>query len=354
MAKPASMAVKLSSLSDLKTLGFDDIIDVRAPSEFAEDHVPGAINLPVLSDAERAQVGTIYVQQDSFLARKIGAAMVSRNAAAHLEGPLADREGGWRPLVYCWRGGQRSGSFASILSQIGWRVELVDGGYKSYRKLVVAALYETPISLQIILLDGGTGSGKTALLQALRGQGAQVLDLEGMAEHRGSLLGGFSGGQPSQKMFESRLAGALSALDPTQPVYVEAESNKIGNLLIPPSLWAAMQTAPALKISAPLQVRAAFTVSHYADLTQDLTELRNRLAPLHVFHGAAQMAEWDKMIEARAFEELAASLIERHYDPRYTKSAARRDRVVTEVAVPRLDAETLDATAVKIKAMHAR
>ena len=178
------MAVKLSSLSDLKTLGFDDIIDVRAPSEFAEDHVPGAINLPVLSDAERAQVGTIYVRQDRFLARKIGAAMVSRNAAAHLEGPLADREGGWRPLVYCWRGGQRSGSFASILSQIGWRVELVDGGYKSYRKLVVAALYDAPISLQIILLDGGTGSGKTALLQALRGQGAQVLDLEGMAEHR--------------------------------------------------------------------------------------------------------------------------------------------------------------------------
>ncbi len=348
------MAVKLSSLTDLQTLGFDDIIDVRAPSEFAEDHVPGAINLPVLSDAERAEVGTIYVQEDRFLARKIGAAMVSRNAAAHLEGPLADRDGAWQPLVYCWRGGQRSGSFASILSQIGWRVALMEGGYKSYRKLVVSALYETPISLKITLLDGGTGSGKTALLHALQGQGAQMLDLEGMAAHRGSLLGGFDGGQPSQKMFESRLAAALAQLDPAQPVYVEAESNKIGNLLIPPSLWAAMLNAPVLRISAPLAERATFTLRNYPDLTADPEELGARLQPLRAFHGAARLEAWEQMIAEGRFEALAAALIETHYDPRYTKAAQRRARSVTEIDVARLDPDSLAETAARIIAMSGR
>src|SRR6056297_789826 len=124
--------IPLTTWQELQALSFDTIIDVRSPSEFAEDHMHGAINLPVLSDAERAQVGTIYVQQDAFLARKIGAALVSRNAASHLEGPLADMGGGWRPLVYCWRGGQRSGAFATILDQVGWRVQVLEGGYQTY------------------------------------------------------------------------------------------------------------------------------------------------------------------------------------------------------------------------------
>jgi len=345
------MPLKLTSVSDLETLGFDDIIDVRAPSEFAEDHIPGAINLPVLSDAERAEVGTIYVQQDSFLARKIGAALVSRNAASHLEGPLADRDGGWRPLVYCWRGGQRSGAFASILSQIGWRVELIDGGYKSYRKLVVQMLYEQPIDLNVTLLDGGTGTGKTELLQALKAQGAQVIDLEGLAEHRGSLLGGFATGQPSQKMFESRLAAEIAKIDPSRAVYVEAESNKVGDLLIPPSMWAVMLKAPVLRLSAPLAERAAFTVRSYPDLTADPSELRARLKPLHVFHGAVQLDIWEQMIGAGQFEALSASLIEVHYDPRYTKSALRRDRAVTELALDGLGSEDLTAAAARIIAM---
>ncbi|MEL7213532.1 MAG: tRNA 2-selenouridine(34) synthase MnmH [Pseudomonadota bacterium] len=344
------MAVKLTSLSALATLGFDDIIDVRAPSEFAEDHVPGAINLPVLSDAERAEVGTIYVQQDRFLARKIGAAMVSRNAAAHLEGPLADRDGGWRPLVYCWRGGQRSGSFASILSQIGWRVELVEGGYKSYRKLVVQALYEEPVELDIVLLDGGTGSAKTAILHELAAQGAQVIDLEGLAAHRGSLLGGFADGQPSQKMFESRLAAALTKIDAGQPVYLEAESNKIGDILIPPSLWAAMLEARVVRIKAPLAERAAFTLRNYPDLVRDPEELRARIAPLQAFHGAKQMVEWSQMIAEGAYEALSSSLIEVHYDPRYRKSAQRRARQTEELEVARLDEGSLPEIAARIRA----
>ena len=280
--------------------------------------------------------------------------MVARNAAAHLEGPVADRDGGWQPLVYCWRGGQRSGSFASILSQIGWRVALIEGGYKSYRKLVVSALYEAPIDLDIILLDGGTGSGKTALLHALQGQGAQMLDLEGMAAHRGSLLGGFDGGHPAQKMFESRLAAALAQLDPAQPVYIEAESNKIGDLLIPPSLWAAMLDAPVVRRHVPLAERAAFTVRRYPDLTADPVELQARLQPLRRFHGAARLEAWEQMIAKGQFEALAASLIETHYDPRYTKAAQRRARSVTQIDLKRLAPDDLEQAATQIIAMSGR
>eukprot|EP00903_Cladosiphon_okamuranus_P016431 g15152.t1 len=230
------MPLALPPLPDLPRLGFDDIIDVRSPAEFAEDHMPGAISLPVLSNEERARVGTIYKQVDPFAARKVGAALVSRNAAAHIEGPLADRNGGWRPLVYCWRGGQRSGSFAVILNQIGWRAEVVEGGYRAYRRMVAAMLHDDLLPWSPVLIDGNTGTAKTRLLHHLAAQGAQVVDLEALAEHRGSLFGGLSGPQPAQKMFESRLAGALAGLDPARPVYLEAESNKIGDILIPGSL----------------------------------------------------------------------------------------------------------------------
>ncbi len=219
------MALTLTSLPDLASHGFDAIIDVRSPAEYAEDHLPGAINLPVLDNEERARVGTIYKQQSSFLARKLGAALVARNAARHLEGPLSAMEGGWRPLVYCWRGGQRSGSFATILAQVGWRVELVQGGYKAWRKLVVEAL-ETPPAAPVVILDGNTGSAKTELLALLSERGAQTVDLEGLANHRGSLFGHMPGGQPSQKAFEGRVATALAALDPARPVVVEAESSR--------------------------------------------------------------------------------------------------------------------------------
>ena len=210
------MPQTLTALTDLAGLSYDDIIDVRSPAEFAQDHVPGAISLPVLSDKERARVGTIYKQVNPFDARKIGAALVSRNAATHIEGPLANRTGGWRPLVYCWRGGQRSGSFAVILKQIGWRADTLEGGYRAYRRLVARLLHDDPLPWRIILIDGNTGTAKTRLLGELAAQGAQVLDLEHLAQHKGSLFGGLNGPQPAQKMFESRLASALIPLDPAR------------------------------------------------------------------------------------------------------------------------------------------
>ena len=224
-------------MSDIETLRevdpaalapFDAIIDVRSPSEFAEDHVPGAISLPVLDDAERAIVGTIYVQESRFKARRVGAALVARNVARHLETALADQPGSFRPLIYCWRGGQRSGAMATIFAQVGWRTTVIAGGYKTYRRRVQTRLYDEAPNLRLVLIEGRTGSGKTEVLQRLPTLGVQVLDLEALAGHRGSVFGGLGAPQPSQKMFESRLLGALEALDPARPIVVEAERQQGG------------------------------------------------------------------------------------------------------------------------------
>ncbi|MGB3316665.1 MAG: tRNA 2-selenouridine(34) synthase MnmH [Albidovulum sp.] len=345
------MALTLTSLQQVAAFGFDAVIDVRAPSEFAEDHLPGAINLPVLDDAERAHVGTIYKQQSPFLARKVGAALVARNAARHLEGPLADMPGGWRPLVYCWRGGQRSGSFASILAQVGWRVELVEGGYKAWRKLVVDTVQEQPVAAPVVVLDGNTGSSKTEILNRLAGLGLQVIDLEGLANHRGSLFGDMPGGQPSQKAFEGRLAMALATLDPARPLVVEAESSRVGNLAIPKQLWSAMCAAPRVRIVAPLTARADYLARTYADVTVDRARLVEVIARLRALHPADTIATWHGLAESGEFRTLAGALMEDHYDPRYEKHRARfapdREAVVEAAS---LAPEALDPLAARIAA----
>ncbi|MHB8166355.1 MAG: tRNA 2-selenouridine(34) synthase MnmH, partial [Sulfuricella sp.] len=216
---------------------FDDIIDVRSPSEFRDDHIPGAVNFPVLNDEERARVGTIYKQTSAFDAKKIGAALVARNIAGHVEQHFSDQPKNWRPLVYCWRGGSRSGAMTHILNQIGWRAQQLKGGYKAYRTMVLATLQTLPGRFRYRVICGPTGSGKSRLLTALDELGAQVLDLEGLAAHRGSILGSLpDADQPSQKLFESRLWEALQKFDPDHPVYVEAESKKIGNIRAPDAL----------------------------------------------------------------------------------------------------------------------
>ena len=313
------MRFSLSALSDLPALPFDTIIDVRAPSEYAEDHIPGAINLPVLSDEERARVGTIYVQDSPFLARKLGAALVARNVAQHLEGPLADREGGWRPLVYCWRGGQRSGSFATILQQVGWRVSVLEGGYQSYRRQVVSQLYTDVFPAPVVLLDGNTGTAKTDILHEVAQLRCQVIDLEGLANHRGSVLGPRPGGQPSQKMFESRLSALVAGLVPGQPVLIEAESSKVGDLLVPPSLWKAMQQAPRITVTANVAARADYLAAAYGDLVEDTVALFQRLEKLVPFVGHKTVSGWQSLARGGAYPELARQLIEQHYDGRYEK-----------------------------------
>lgn len=340
----------LTSLAELSDLAVDTIIDVRAPAEFAKDHLPGAINLPVLDDTQRADVGTRYKRTSPFSARKIGAALVARNTAAHLDGPLADKGGDWQPLVYCWRGGQRSGAFATILDQVGWRVRLLQGGYRSYRRLVVDALYDTALPHRITLVSGGTGTAKTDMLRHLQSAGAQVLDLEGLARHRGSLFGAIDVEQPTQKMFESRIASALGRLDPTRLTWVEAESSKVGNRIIPPALWAAMVSAPRVEISAPLQARAAYLCSAYADLTEDPARLHRQIDHLRPYHAANQIDLWHGHADTGDFEILAAELVRAHYDPRYEKAATSSAVPQRQLDLPDLHDATLRAAATRLVA----
>ncbi len=343
------MALRLSDVSHPARAGFDDIIDVRSPAEFAEDHLPGAINLPVLDDAERARVGTIYKQVSPFDARKLGAALVAANAARHISGPLADRPGSWRPLVYCWRGGQRSGSFASILSQIGWRVELVEGGYKSWRRLVVERVQEKLVPSPVIVIDGNTGSAKTAILGRLAALGHQVIDLEGLARHRGSLFGAMEGGQPSQKAFEGRLALALEALDPARPVLVEAESSRIGEITVPKMMWQALCAAPRIRLDVPVTARAAYSARDYADVVADPARLEAILAALAPLHPAERIESWQAQAQAGAWAALAEGLMRDHYDPRYLKHRSRyAEREKAVVALDSLD--DLEAAASRVEA----
>ncbi len=347
------VTLKLSRVLDPAFAGFDDIIDVRSPSEYAEDHLPGAINLPVLDDAERARVGTVYKQVSPFDARKLGAALVAANAARHISGPLADRDGGWKGLIYCWRGGQRSGGFATILSQIGWRIQRIEGGYKSWRGLVVERVQNQPVGARVVVLDGNTGSAKTAILSRLAARGVQVIDLEALARHRGSLFGAVAQGQPSQKWFESRLALALEGLDPARPVLVEAESSRIGALNLPKSVWQAICAAPRIRLEVPLAARAAYSVRDYADVVADPDRLAASIDALSPQHPAGRIEQWRAQAQSGDWIGLAAGLMRDHYDPRYRK---HRDRyALRERAVVALeDLRDLDAAAAKVEAAMMR
>jgi len=348
------MAKDFHALADLLDHGFDTVIDVRSPAEFAEDHLPGAINLPVLDNEERARVGTIYKQESPFRARKIGAALVFRNAARHIETALVEKDGAWRPLVYCWRGGQRSGSFTWMLREIGWRAETVKGGYQTYRRLVYHALYQGRVPHRLVLLDGYTGTAKTALLNILDRRGVQVLDLEGLAAHRGSLLGEMAAPQPSQKAFETALAAALSRLDPARPVLVEAESSKVGERMVPPALWAAMKDAPRIEVSAPLAARTAYLVRAYDDILSDPDRLRARLDALRAHRGHAVVDGWFERIAAGDKPGLTRALMVEHYDPAYAKSRkAIGAEVLARVTAESLEAAGLETVAAEIEAIVA-
>ena len=325
---------------------FDQVIDVRSPGEWAQDHVPGAVNLPVLSDAERARVGTVYVREDPFLARRLGAALVARNIAGHLEGALAGRGGGWRPLLYCWRGGQRSHAMATVLDQVGWRTGLLRGGYRTYRRGVTQALYDGPPVPGLVLLAGGTGVGKTELLPRLDALGVQTLDLEGLAEHRGSLLGALPGRpQPSQRLFESRLAAALARLDPARPVVVEAESSKVGEVVLPPRLWSAMSAAPCVRVEAEAPARVRRLVGLYRDAARDGAAFAEALGRLPRHIGRAQVERWRGMLASGDLDLLAHELIETHYDPAYARGASRERPGLGAVSTGDGGATDLDAAA---------
>jgi tRNA 2-selenouridine synthase len=303
---------------------FDEIIDVRTPAEFAEDHIPGAVNCPVLSDEERARVGTIYKQESPFAAKKLGAALVARHIAEHVEQRFLDKPREWKPLVYCWRGGKRSGAMTHVLRQIGWHACALEGGYKSYRRHVVAELAELPRRFSFHVVTGATGSGKSRLLEALAAQGAQVLDLEALAAHKGSVLGGLpDAAQPSQKMFESRLLAVLQGLTLSQPVFVEAESRRIGALQVPDALLETMRAGPCLRIEASDAARVRFLIGDYDYFLADPASLKEKLDCLRELQSGETLSRWNALIDARDWPALVAELLAQHYDPLYKRSQGK-------------------------------
>jgi tRNA 2-selenouridine synthase len=340
----------LTTADPVSLAAFDQIIDVRSPGEFAQDHLPGAINLPVLDDAQRAEVGTIYVQESRLRANRIGAAHVARNIARHLETSLADRSEDFRPLVYCWRGGQRSNAMATILSRVGWRTAVLDGGYKTYRRWVQAQLYDIACDLDLILLDGDTGSAKTAILSDLARRGVQTIDLEGLACHRGSLFGTMPGRpQPGQKLFESQLVAILNGLDPKRPVVVEAESSKIGNRVVPPMLWEAMRRAPRIEVTAPLPERARYLVEAYGDIADQPEALLAILERLPVHPSQKRLAVWHEMVGQGALTDLAQGLMAIHYDPAYGRERRKSQQAtLASLALDRLDSAALEQASARI------
>lgn len=336
---------------------YDAIIDARSESEFALDHLPGAVNWPTLSDTERHLVGTEYAQISAFDARKRGAVMAARNIATHVEREINDLPRNWHPLVYCWRGGQRSGSLALVLGQIGFDVHVLDGGYREFRRAVIADLERLPATLQFQVLCGKTGSGKSRLLAALAAAGAQVLDLEGLANHRGSVLGSVPGSeQPSQRRFETLIWSAVRGFDAAQPIFVESESRTVGRLRVPEALLSAMRAAPCLVVEMPLDARVRLLMQDYAHHVADVDGLCDRLQVLREARGNELVNRWQAAARAGRMVEVVHDLLESHYDPIYLRSMARNFvRFDGAPVVPAADGEpaTLTRLARDLVAAHA-
>lgn len=328
---------------------FDTIIDARTPAEHTEDHLPGAVNWPSLYNEQRITVGTMYKQVNPFEAKKRGAAMVARNVADHIERELLDKPKSWKPLVYCWRGGNRSGAMATIFSAIGFHVTLLEGGYKAYRHAVLTEIPALVQPLQFRVLCGPTGVGKTRLLHALARAGAQVLDLEALAQHRSSVLGLLPGQpQPTQRMFDSRVWAALREFDPGRPVYVEAESKRVGNVTVDDALMTHMRASPCLTVELGTSARVQLLMEDYAQFSQDTEYFCQRLDLLTELRGKSTVAAWQAQARAGDTPGVVQALLDQHYDPKYEESMRRNFAAYGQARVwspPDGAAHTLDALA---------
>jgi len=333
--------------------GFDAIIDVRSPAEYALDHLPGAVNCPVLEDDERIAVGTMYKQVGAFEAKRLGAALVAKNIARHIETAWIDKPREWRPLLYCWRGGNRSGAVAHIMAKIGWPVHQLEGGYKAYRNHVNWALAQEPAAAFKVIC-GTTGSGKSRLLEALQAIGAQVLDLEQLAMHRGSVLGNLpSQPQPSQKAFETAIWLKLRGFDTTRAVFIESESKKVGNLRVPDALMTAMRASPCVALMLSRDNRVRLLMEDYRHFALDPAALNTQLDCLRTLYGREKIGRWQAMATGGQMEALVDELLVDHYDPAYSRSIDRNFTQYAEAELLELDDISPEAILAAARQLHA-
>lgn len=340
------MRVHTASIQQLAE--FDEIIDVRSPSEFAIDHIPGAKNFPVLNDEEHEKIGLLH-KTDPFNARRLGAALISKNVSRFLQMDSFVRDKSWHPLIYCWRGGMRSGSLAIIMSQIGWQVHQLQGGYKAYRRMILEELETLCEKLNFIALCGPTGSGKSRFLDILKNNGQQILDLEGLAVHRGSILGLLPGQvQPSQRGFETSLWQEIRQFDSSLPVFIESESRRIGLVTLPPTLYQRMHAAKCLSLDVAIPERIRFLCVEYDFYLKEPSLLIQKFSALRELRSKQELERWTEMTLSGNFEQLVKELLEIHYDPLYWRSLHKHyqnlDRGTT-LKISQLTDEVLDSVA---------
>ena len=317
------------SLAEFEALPYP-ILDVRAPIEFAQGHVPGAINLPLFSDEERARIGTTYKQISQERAVHLGLEFFGPNMSAMIKKAqrLAPRK---EVRLHCWRGGMRSGSVLWLLELAGFKVHLLDKGYKEYRRDVLAS-FDTPRNWRV--LGGLTGSGKTDVLHRLAAapHAHPVLDLEGLAHHKGSAFGSIGQpAQPTQEQFENNLAAALALLPADAPVWVEDESRQIGRLTIPPTLFGQLRTAPRWVLEVPRAARVAKLAAEYG--AEDPTELAAAIERLHKRLGGLATQQALDAVTAQNFP-LMVELVLDYYDKTYTYGLAQRPGEPDRTFVP--------------------
>ncbi|XP_041359881.1 tRNA 2-selenouridine synthase-like [Gigantopelta aegis] len=297
-----------------------DVIDVRTQAEFLEDHIPGAINMPVLDNKQRHDVGKLY-NELPFEARKTGAQIISHNIGHHIEQYFQNKGQEYCPLIYCWRGGQRSRSLAIVLSQIGFKVYMLHGGYKTYRRKVIQDLEELPQQFDFRIISGLTGTGKTLILHRLQELGEQVLDLESAAHHKGSLLGLWHGQQqPSQKYWESVIRRELSQFDTSKPVWVESESRRIGNCVIPTELFEKLCHSPRSEINLSVGERVKHIIRDYPNWIDDVDSLCQIVWALRVHVGEKKAQFWCDLARQQRWDEFVEYILVEHYDKSYSMS----------------------------------
>lgn len=357
ITRPDRLQPTATDLDILEFGDYDLIIDARSPREFDDDHLPGAINLPVVGNEEYAQVGILY-KGDRHRAYLRGVADSLRNMAAAIDAQLGDLPPHARLLVYCFRGGKRSRLWYDTLRTIGFRTDRLEGGWKRYRRWTIEVLERFPEQFDYHVVNGPTGCGKTRLLQALAAAGEQVLDLEGLARHRGSLIGAIPGvRQPGQKLFESEVLDVLRRFDPGRPVWVEAESKKIGDVQLPTALHQGLHRARhRYLVDAPMAERVRVWREDFSHFAADPEAMLARLVYLVPLTGREVFEQWQALAAAGRIDDLFERVMVDHYDPAYGRSMRRNygDRPHTPLALPDLGAEALRAVAIDLAASRRR